>query len=270
MPKSAKVAPVIETQVEMSNLERFNLTTLSPAEVVLCGAGIARATAGAQSLEDGADQTVHYLYSALWETNRDRPATALVRFYRTINFADLDQSLQGFAASAMRPTKPWPSMKCFTLMGTAGELPEWNSRQASAAHRAIPLSSRVAIERLPMVSRLIRDLGMSVDALVDPPPSEAISDPGVPLNVFYIQRADGHPSVPDQTFIREHGIQSVVAFGGSINASDLWTIIFFTRVEVRPEVAGLFRLLAVDVSIAVLSRLRLRLFATHPPDRHGA
>ena len=246
-------------------MERFNLSTLSPADVVLCGAGVARAAAEAQSLEDAADQTVQYLYSALWDPHRDGPATALVRFYRTINFADLDPALQGYAASAMRPGKPWPSMKCFTLMGTAGELPEWNRRQASAAHRAVPLSSRAAIERLPMVSRLIRDLGVSVDALVDPPVSETTSDPGVPLNVFYVRRAEGNRSVPDQQFVRKHGIQSVVAFGGSISTSDLWTIILFTRVELRPEVAGRFRLLALDVSIAVLSRLRLRLFTAHPP-----
>ncbi|MHB8588433.1 MAG: hypothetical protein ACYDA0_06230 [Candidatus Dormibacteraceae bacterium] len=261
---------MVEKPVEVVALERFNLTTLSPAEVVLCGAGAARAAVGAQSLEDAAYKTVQYLYSTLWDPSRDRPATALVRFYRTINFADLDPSLQGYAASAMRPSKPWPSMKCFTLLGTAGELPEWNRRQTSAAHRAIPLSSRVAIEKLPMVSRLIRDLGVSVDALVDPPVSETTSDPGVPLNVFYVQRAEGHRSVPDQRFVREHGIQSVVAFGGSISTSDLWTIIIFTQVELRPEVAGLFRLLALDVSIAVRSRLRLTLFAAHPPRRPGA
>jgi hypothetical protein len=255
--------------VERAALDRFNLAMLSPAEVILCGAAAARAASGAQSLEDAADQTVHHLYGALWDPNADQPATALVRFYRTINFGDLDSSLQEYAAAVMRPEKPWPSMKCFTLMGTAGALPEWNRRQSSAAHRAIPLSSRVAIERLPMVSRLIRDLGMSVDALVDPPVSETISDPGVPLNVFYIKRAEGHRSVPDQEFVREHGIQSVVAFGGSIGTSDLWTIIIFTRIELRPEVAALFRLLAPDVSIAVLHRLRLKLFAAHPPRRHG-
>ena len=119
-----------------------------------------------------------------------------------------------------------------------------------------------------MVSRLIRDLGVSIEALVDPPTSESASDPGVPLNVFYVQHAEGHRSVPDQEFVRKHGIQSVVAFGGSINTSDLWTIIFFSRVALRPEVAGLFRLLAVDVSISVLSRLSRRLFAAHP--RPGA
>ncbi|MHB8611982.1 MAG: hypothetical protein ACYDAL_06085 [Candidatus Dormibacteraceae bacterium] len=254
----------------MAALDRFDLARLSPAEVILCGAAAARAASGAQSLEDAADQTARYLYSALWDPETDQPATALVRFYRTINFADLDPSLQRYAASVMRPEKSWPSMKCFTLMGTAGALPEWNSRQASVAHRAIPLSSRVAIERLPMVSRLIRDLGVSVDALVDPPVSETASDPGVPLNVFYVKRAEGHRSVPDQQFVREHGIQSVVAFGGSIGMSDLWTIIFFARVEIHPEVAGLFRLLATDVSIAVVSRLRLKLFAAHPPRRLGA
>ena len=122
-------------------MDRFNLATMSPAEVVLCGAGIAQAAAEAKNLEDAADLTVKYLHGALWDGGADRPATALIRLYRTINFTDLDPSLQDYAASAMHPGKPWPAMKCFTLMGTAGELPEWNSRQTSSGHRAIPLSS---------------------------------------------------------------------------------------------------------------------------------
>ena len=251
----------------MSAPERFDLARLSPADVVLCGSGAVRAAAESLTLEDAADLIVHYLYNALWDPNSDRPGNALVRFYRTIDFADLEPSLQNYAALALRPENKRPALKCFTLMGTAGDMPQWNSRQTSAKHRAIPLTSRAAVERLPMVSRLIRDLGMSVDEIVGLPESPSAPDQDVPPNVFYIRRAESHPSVPDQDFVLEHGIQSVVAMGGPIDRTDLWTIILFSRVEIRPEVARLFRLLAVDVRIAVMSRLARKFFATHPPKK---
>ena len=117
-----------------------------------------------------------------------------------------------------------------------------------------------------MGSRLIRDLGMSVDELVDPPESPSAPEPDVPQNAFYIRRAEGHPSVPDQDFVRQHGVQSVVAVGGPIDNTDLWTITLFSRVEIRPEVARLFRLLAVDVK-TVMSRLARKFFAAHPPQK---
>ena len=251
----------------MSEPERFDLARLSPADVVVCGSDAVRAAAESLSLEDAADRNVHHLYNALWDPRSNRPGNVLVRFYRTIDFADLEPSLQNYAALALGPGNKRPAMKCLTLMGTAGDVPQWNSRQTSVAHRAIPLTSRAAVERMPMVSRLIRDLGMSVDELVDPPETTSAPEPNVPQNVFYIRRAESHPSVPDQDFVRQHGVQSVVAVGGPIDNTDLWAIILFSRVEISPEVARLFRLLAVDVKIAVMSRLARKFFAAHPPNK---
>ena len=251
----------------MSEPEHFELARLSPADVVVCGSGAVRAAAESLSLENAADRIVHYLYNSLWDLKSDRPGNALVRFYRTIAFGDLEPSLQNHAALALGPGNKRPAMKCLTLMGTAGDLPQWNSRQSSVAHKAIPLTSRAAVERLPMVSRLIRDLGVSVEELVDPPESQSAPEPDVPPNVFYIRRAESHPSVPDQDFVRQHGVQSVLAVGGPIDNTDMWTIILFSRVEISPEVARLFRLLAVDVKIAVMSRLARKFFAAYPPKR---
>jgi len=251
----------------MSEPERFDFARLSPADVVVCGSGAVRAAAESLNLEDAADRIAHYLYNALWDPKSDRPGNALVRFYRTIDFVDLEPSLQTYAALALGPGNKRPTMKCLTLMGTAGDVPQWNSRQTSVGHKAIPLTSRAAVERLPMVSRLIRDLGMSVDELVDPPESPSGPEPDVPPNVFYIRRAESHPSVPDQDFVSQHGVQSVLAVGGPIDSTDMWTIILFSRVDISPEVARLFRLLAVDVKIAVMSRLARKFFAAYPPKR---
>jgi hypothetical protein len=44
----------------------------------------------------------------------------------------------------------------------------WNSRKASATHKAIPLASAQVIEQAPMVSNLIKRLGVEINTLLVP------------------------------------------------------------------------------------------------------
>lgn len=49
------------------------------------------------------------------------------------------------------------------LLGTRGDLPAWNERRASRGHLAIPLVSPSFVEEIPMVSRMLKDLGFPID-----------------------------------------------------------------------------------------------------------
>lgn len=44
----------------------------------------------------------------------------------------------------------------------------WNSRKVSATHKAIPLASAQVIEQAPMVSNLIKRLGVEINTLLVP------------------------------------------------------------------------------------------------------
>lgn len=248
----------------MAEPERFQLRALQPADAVLVGARVTRAARSAPSLEEAAARIVTGLYESLGDDELEGPSLALARFYRTISFADLEPELQELAMAipGEHTVQPRAAMKCLTLMGSAGIEPAWNSRRMSARHRVIPLPSPAAVERLPMVSRLISELGMSVASLVDSA-ADPDREPEVGrARLFHVEDADGSPFIPDQEdFVRRYGIRSVVGFGSSLQSGDLWAVILFTRVSVSLEVARLFRMLATDIKIAILPVLSNRFFA---------
>ncbi|MDQ6691403.1 MAG: sensor histidine kinase, partial [Candidatus Dormibacteraeota bacterium] len=75
---------------------------------------------------------MHHLHESLRHPEDGRPDCVLVRFYRTVRYERLPTDLQSFARATLGPESPRPDMKCLTLMATAGDLPEWNSRHTSA------------------------------------------------------------------------------------------------------------------------------------------
>jgi len=248
---------------EARHAQRFRLGQLSPASAVLLSAQVGKAARGAPSLEEAARAIVRTLYESLWDPLSERSELALVRFYRTIAFRALDRDLQEVATAALGDDAAGPpksDLKCLTLMASAGVEEAWNSRHTSLRHRAIPLSSKAAVARLPMVSRLIRDLGVSVDALIEGSTPATETDPGRAM--LHIEEAEGSPAVPDQdSFVRLYGIRSVVGLGGSLQSGDFWAVVIFTRVPLEAEKARLLRVLTSDIKIAVLPVLTRRLFA---------
>ena len=61
-------------------------------------------------------------------------------------------------------------MPCLALLATAGDEPDWNDRDRSRGHRAIPLASERMVEELPMIAQLIRQLGLDVGSVLRPDP----------------------------------------------------------------------------------------------------
>jgi len=58
-----------------------------------------------------------------------------------------------------------------TLLATVGEQAEWNVRDQSIGHQAIPLPSEEIVARAPMISQLIRQLGLEIYTIIRPEPS---------------------------------------------------------------------------------------------------
>lgn len=227
---------------------------------MLLGAQVGRAAHGAGSLEEGADRIVRELFQSFWDLRSNSSELALVRFYRTIAFSDLAPELQEVARAGFLPANPSPASKCLTLMASAGVEPAWNSRHTSKGHRAIALASRAAIEAMPMVSRLMKDLGARVDGVVED--KTIPSGQGSDRRILYIEAAAGCGDVPDQeSFVRPYGIESVLGVGGTLRSGDFWALIVFTRVPLRSEKAELLKVLSSDIKIALLPVLTNRLFA---------
>ena len=237
-------------------LKSFGLT-----EMLRCSVALRHAAAGARSMEDAAQRICRYLYSEFGTVSSAAGASerigggdcALVRLYKTHPYARLEPSLRRFADKALGDMKPRQAMRCLTLLGSAGDEPEWNDRTTSRGHRAIPLPSPRIVERAPMVAQLIRQFGLDLADVVSPSPEFVREMAGRSYGVFHVEDAVGSPFIPAQDFVAQHGIRSVIGFGGSLRSADIFATLMFSRVEISPEVAERFRTIALDVKSALFN-----------------
>jgi hypothetical protein len=233
----------------------FDLRTFDLTDTIRCGSELRRIIQSASCLEEAAQAITDMLYESLEDGGTGQPSCALVRCYKTHSFNALPTDLQGFARNVLKRKPSSPRVKCLTLLGTAGTRPEWKDRRRSLGHQAIPLESVEMVEQAPMVSQLIRQLGLDIASLIAPTPEILRQMEGKSYGVFYVPRAAGSPYIPAQAdFVVRERIQSVVGFGGLLRNGDMLAIIVFSRTPISEETANRFRTLALDI--------RASLFAT--------
>ena len=152
----------------------YDLTKFDLGDMLACSLRLREAASGAASLEASAHRTCRFLYDELLGPDARR-ACALVRCYKTHPFGTLEPDLQNFARGVLGEETPRASMKCLTLMATVGQSAAWNSRQLSRNHRTIPLPSPEIVEKAPMISQLIKELGVKLSTVLKPSP-EIVKD----------------------------------------------------------------------------------------------
>ena len=230
----------------------YDLRNFTMSQMIECGAALRKIGYNAHSMEEIATKVVRYLYEHLVDGQTDRKACALIRCFKTHSYRDLDKELQEFACKFLE--LPLSSdVKCLTLLGTAGDKAEWNSRKCSLGHKAIPLPSAEVLDKLPMIRNLIKQLGMEVNTVVKPDPKFLLDMEQRTYNVFHMPDALDSLYIPAQKeFIIPYGIKSVLGFGGLFSKGDMFVIIMFSKVPVQRETADLFRTLALNIKIALL------------------
>jgi signal transduction histidine kinase len=230
----------------------FDLTNFTLRDMTELGSVLRRMGDGAATMEEMANRTVRYFYEHLVEGPSGLPGCALARFFKTHPFDGLDPGLREFVRGMLSGRPHPPRMKCLTLLATAGDRPEWNSRHASVAHKAIPLASKDLIAQAPMISSLLGQLGVEVGDLLNDSP-ELLVEPEVSFNTFYVPCARGSPHIPAQReFVEAAGIESVLGFGGMLPLGDIFAVILFLKTQVPRETAELFRTLALNLKMATL------------------
>jgi hypothetical protein len=168
-----------------------------------------------------------------------------VRVFATVPFAFTPFSVQRFVRALMNErglsAPVGHETTVLALMGTRGVLPAWNSRLGSRGHLGIPLASPEFVDDIPMVSRLLVELGVRID--------------GAASGTGYIGRVVGNLSglfyvadaasarderdrliIPAQDFVRAHGVQTVFGFGGAYMLERSFAVIIvFAREAVSRE-----------------------------------
>jgi hypothetical protein len=236
---------------DITRLGTLDVTDFTVGAMLRAGIAVRRIVRDAKSLEEAADLVVRYLYDHCVNQTTGERSCALVRFYKTHRFGALEPEQQLFAARLLGEEPPHDDMRCLALLATAGDEPEWNSRQASRSHQAIPLPSAVIVRKAPMIARLIEDMGFDIEAVVTGLRPSRGGDTRT-YDVFHVEDAVGSPHIPAQhDFVLRYGIKSVVGFGGLLRSGELYAVILFARVPIPKPCATRFRAIALDVRSAL-------------------
>lgn len=230
----------------------YDITRFTLADMTNCGMQLRDLSPEALCLEQAATAIVRYLYDNL--KGPDGRACALVRMYKTHPYAELPTELRDFGRDLLPDESIDPATKCLTLIGTAGDEPQWNDRHASRGHKSVPLLSKQVVARFPMIAQLMQHFGIEVSSLIGAKPDLIRGLDQKTYNVFYVPETHIHgPYIPAQKdFVIPYAIKSALGFGGVLPSGNLFAVIMFTKVPIPMETARMFRTIAINVKINIL------------------
>jgi hypothetical protein len=181
-------------------------------------------------------------------------SVALARAFVTVPLESLPDKNQSFVRdlagrtgilAELRPTTP-----VLSLIGTFGSQDAWCDRRRSEGHIGIPLVSAAFVDGIPMVSRLLQELGMDLHWLERNDTGIVAKVLGSATGVFYVPEAAhetdrmGRKIIAAQDFVADHHIRSVFGFGGSYFGGSIVTFILFCTARIDRAVAQRFAPLA--------------------------
>lgn len=217
------------------------------------------------SLEQAAQRAVSTIYEAL------SGSAVLVRLFATVPFrslpGDIQARVQELASRNLGEEVVREDALILTLLGTRGLQAAWDHRQQSAGHAGVPLVSARFVEAIPMVSRLLQELGVDLRWFdhADLGFVETKLAGGL-AGLFYVRDAasatdaGGRLIIPSQSFVAEHGVKTVFGLGGAYAEGTIFTLIVFTKhllekEEVEPYVRLVSPLKAATASLVREKRL---------------
>lgn len=231
----------------------YDLTRFTLRDMVECGMALRQFGLGADSMEETSSRIIRYLYENFCTKPTGEKSCALIRLFKTHSYEDLEPELAESARNMLGDYPCLPAIKCMTLLATAGEQTQWNSRHTSAGHKAIPLASESVVAQMPMISQLIGQLGLDIKTAIDPDPNLLLEIEQRKYNVFYVPEAIDSPHIPARdSFVIPFGIKSVLGFGGLLPSGNLFAIIMFLKVTIPHSTAQMFSTLALNVKTALL------------------
>ena len=230
----------------------YDLTRFTQSEATECGNALRALGSAASSMETAANNIVQHLYNNVIDSETNEKACALICFYKTHPYGQLASGLQEFASGIMGGAPESQDMKCLTMMATAGEHADWNSRSTSSGHRAIPLASADFVGGIPMIAQLVSQFGIEMGSVISPDPNVIGDLARQTFNTFHIADAVDSPCIPAQDdFVKPYGVKSVLGFGGVLSSGELFVVIMFSKVSIPASTASSFRDLSANVKEAV-------------------
>jgi len=195
----------------------------------------------AATLEEAAQALVKTLQRRFDES------VVIARAFVTVPFGQLpdvnQQFVRGLAESAGAGSALKDSTPVLSLVGTYGKEADWRDRRKSKGHVGIPLISSSFVGGIPMISRLLKEMGVPLD-WVDSHDSELIVNTiGNKTGLFFVENAatatdaQGRKIIAAQDFVAGHGVSTVFGIGAAYSSGQMVVIVVFCR-DTFPRAAG--------------------------------
>ncbi len=232
--------------------------TLSLADLSECIYEIANsAQEKTRTLDDVAQHILKVVNKTLLCDESGTSSAALLRMFMTIPYGKLDDQARAHVDSRFAGKPLQEDTKFLTLKGSIGDKPEWCEPALSKGHQAIPLFGAEGVKEIPMMARLLSQLGLEVQQVLEPDALLAIELADKEFNGFHVEDAVGSQYIPAQdSFVVPAGVKSVVGFGSMLPTGHLCIVIVFSKSRISRETADMFRSIALGVSVAILPCLK--------------
>lgn len=149
-----------------------------------------------------------------------------------------------------------PDMQCLVLLATEGTEPQWCDPRLSSRHQVIPLVGSAMPEMFPMITRMFRQFGVPLSALVSRDVGGFVDPQERAFSIFHVEQAAGSLDIPGQDFVAQYGVSSVVAVGGPLPSGDVFAVLIFSRTPIDRRLAEMLQPLALSIKLAFLPVLQ--------------
>jgi len=177
-------------------------------------------------------------------------SVVLARVYVTAPFDNLPPTnktfVQNLAESAGAESDLKVTTPVLSLIGTYGQEEDWRDRRNSKGHVGIPLISSAFVGAIPMISRLLHELGVPMDWIDRHETEMIIKTVGREAGLFYVENAaeatdhEGRKIIAAQDFVSDYDVKSVFGIGGAYAQGQVFTIVAFCRDVFPRDVAEHF------------------------------
>ncbi len=198
----------------------------------------------AKWLEEAAQEMVAALQTKFDES------VVIARTFVTVPFAELPPSNKEFVLNLAKSAGAEAELKATTpvlsLIGTYGKEANWKDRHKSKGHVGIPLISSAFVGAIPMISRLLNELGIPIEWADSHDTEVIIKTIGSSAGLFFVEAAasatdsQGRNVIAAQDFVSDHKVQSVFGIGGAYLSGQMLVLVVFCRDVLSREVAERF------------------------------